>query len=187
MPVHGRKVYYAASVRRLIARNDTCCGTLASPAIDIVFKLRLSMTPISPDQPAKISVADFNQLLQEQHPFAAILDIEVMSIGCGIATLHLPERGSHQRLGGIIAGPMLMGLADLALYAAIVGATGNPQAVTASLSINFLRGAPPGGILAHAHIRKIGRLASGDVLLVPIAGGDAVAQVISTWSLPRDP
>lgn len=144
------------------------------------------MTLISPDHPARISVAEFNQLLQEQHPFASILDIEVMDIGCGTATLRLPERNSHQRLGGIIAGPMLMGLADLALYAAIVGATGNPQAVTASLSINFLRGAPPGGILAHAHIRKIGRLASGDVLLVPAAGGDPVAQVISTWSLPRN-
>lgn len=144
------------------------------------------MTLTLPDNPARITVDEFNQLLKDQHPFASILDIEVLEIGCGTATLCLPERGSHQRLGGIIAGPMLMGLADLALYAAVVGATGNPQAVTASLSINFLRGAPPGGVLAHAHIRKVGRLASGDVLLVPAAGGDAVAQVISTWSLPRN-
>ncbi|MGP1614647.1 MAG: PaaI family thioesterase [Pollutimonas bauzanensis] len=143
------------------------------------------MKPTSQDTPARITVADFNQLLADQHPFASLLEIEIVAIGFGTATLRLPERSSHQRLGGIIAGPMLMGLADLALYAAIVGATGNPQAVTASLSINFLRGTPAGGVLAHATILKTGRLACGDVLLVPAAGGDPVAQAISTWSLPR--
>lgn len=143
------------------------------------------MKPIQPDTPACITVAGFNQLLADQHPFASLLEIEIVAIGFGTSTLRLPDRSSHQRLGGIIAGPMLMGLADLALYAAIVGATGNPQAVTASLSINFLRKAPPGGVLAHANILKTGRLVSGDVLLVPAAGGDPVAQAISTWSVPR--
>ncbi|NYT64089.1 PaaI family thioesterase [Alcaligenaceae bacterium] len=144
------------------------------------------MNPKSSDPAARITVAGFNQMLADQHPFASTLGIEIIDIGFGTATLLLPDRSSHQRLGGIIAGPMLMGLSDLALYAAIVGATGNSQAVTASLSINFLRGAPPGGILAHASILKTGRLAAGDVLLVPAAGGDPVAQVISTWSLPRN-
>src|SRR3546814_17518647 len=80
---------------------------------------------------------------------------------------------------------MLMGLADLALYAAIVGGTGNRDAVTASLSINFLRKTPPGGVLAHANILKTGRMAAGEVLLVPEAGGSPVAKAISTWALPR--
>lgn len=144
------------------------------------------MKPTPQNTSSRITVADFNQLLADQHPFASILEIEIVDIGFGTAVLRLPDRSSHQRLGGIIAGPMLMGLADLALYAAVVGATGNTQAVTASLSINFLRGAPPGGILAHASILKTGRLVSGDVLLVPAAGGDPVAQAISTWSLPRN-
>ena len=85
----------------------------------------------------------------------------------------------------MIAGPMLMGLADLALYAAVVGASGNADAVTASLSMNFLRKAPAGGVTAHAKILKTGRMAAGEVLLVPTAGGEPVAQAISTWSLPR--
>jgi uncharacterized protein (TIGR00369 family) len=132
-----------------------------------------------------ITVDAFRRLLEEQHPFAAILQINVLEIGHGTATLQLPERTTHQRLGGTIAGPMLMGLADLALYAAIVGATGNTQAVTASLTINFMRKAPAGAILAHARILKTGRLAAGDVLLTPAVGGDPVAQVVSTWTLPR--
>ncbi|HUH58768.1 MAG TPA: PaaI family thioesterase [Candidimonas sp.] len=144
------------------------------------------MNPAALDTPAKITVNDFNKLLADQHPFAAMLEIEVLEIGFGTSVLLLPERLSHQRLGGIIAGPMLMGLADLALYAAVVGATGNPQAVTASLSINFLRKTPPGGVLARTRILKTGRLASGEVQLLPARGGDPVAHVISTWSVPRN-
>lgn len=143
------------------------------------------MTTLETNQTAKITVAQFQALLDTHHPFAAILNAEIVDIGHGTASLKLPPNSSHERLGGIIAGPMLMGLADLALYAAVVGATGNPEAVTASLSINFLRKTPPGGVLAHATILKTGRLAAGEVLLVPANGGPAVAQAISTWSLPR--
>jgi uncharacterized protein (TIGR00369 family) len=145
------------------------------------------MTTSVDNGPPKISVEKFKQHLDEQHPFAAILGIEVLEIGAGSSVLRLPERDAHKRLGGTIAGPMLMGLADLALYAAIVGATGNTQAVTASLTINFLRRTPPGGILAKAHILKTGRLTAGEVLLIPENGGEPVAQIVSTWSLPAKP
>lgn len=144
-----------------------------------------AMTAITPDATPMITVERFKQHLKEQHPFASVLDIEVLEIGYGSSLLLLPDRSAHQRLGGMIAGPMLMGLADLALYAAIVGATGNTAAVTASLSINFLRKAPPGGVLAHANILKTGRLAAGEVSLTPRQGGEPVAHAISTWSLPR--
>lgn len=132
----------------------------------------------------RITVAEFTQLLEREHPFAAVLGLDVLEIGHGTALLRLPDRDDHKRLGGIVAGPMLMGLADLALYAAVVGATGDTHAVTASLTINFMRKAPAGGILAHARILKTGRLTAGEVLLTPTEGGDAVAQVVSTWTLP---
>jgi uncharacterized protein (TIGR00369 family) len=144
----------------------------------------IALTAPEPAAPL-ISVADFRDLLDRQHPFSASLGAEVLDIGHGRATLRLPPDPGNQRLGGIVAGPMLMGLADLALYAAVVGATGNPEAVTASLTIHFLRGAPAGGILAHATLLKTGRMTAGQVLLVPEEGGEPVAQVISTWSVPR--
>ncbi len=140
---------------------------------------------MTPDLAPKITISDFNQLLQSHHPFASVLGVDILEIGHGTALLLLPDSSAHQRQGGMVAGPMLMGLADLALYAAIVGATGNANAVTASLSMNFLRKTPPGGVLARASILKTGRLAAGEVLLEPAAGGDPVAQAISTWSLPR--
>ncbi len=132
-----------------------------------------------------ITVEEFRNLLERLHPFAAVLGIEVQEIRYGQATLRLPPSPDNQRLGGIVAGPMLMGLADLALYAAVVSATGIPEAVTASLTIHFLRGAPAGGVLAQARILKTGRMTAGEVLLLPESGGEPVAQVMSTWSVPR--
>lgn len=142
------------------------------------------MSPASHAAPMT-TVEEFRRLLDSQHPFASVLGVEILEIGHGTAVLELPERPAHQRLGGMIAGPMLMGLADLALYAAIMGSTGNPEAVTASLSINFIRKAPPGGVTARARILKTGRMAAGEVLMLPSGGGEPVAQAISTWSVPR--
>ncbi|WP_322995478.1 PaaI family thioesterase [Castellaniella sp.] len=143
----------------------------------------------APDQEAApashITLEEFRDLLTRLHPFAAALGIEIQDIRHGQATLRLPPNPANQRLGGIVAGPMLMGLADLALYAAVVSATGVPESVTASLTINFLRGAPAGGIIAQARVLKTGRMTAGEVLLLPEGGGEPVAQVISTWSVPR--
>ena len=133
---------------------------------------------------ARISLDEFRELLDRLHPFAAVLGIEALEIRYGQATLRLPPNPAHQRLGGIVAGPMLMGLADLALYAAVLGATGVAESVTASLTINFLRGAPAGGIIAQARILKTGRMTAGEVLLSPEGGGEPVAQAVSTWSVP---
>lgn len=143
------------------------------------------MIPDADSLPARISVADFQRLLREQHPFAQLLGIEITAIGHGTAHAVLPASDGHQRLGGIVAGPMLMGLADLALYAAVVGATGQAEAVTASLTINFLRKSPPGAVHAQARLLKAGRLSAGEVLLYAGQGGEPVAHVVSTWSVPR--
>jgi uncharacterized protein (TIGR00369 family) len=134
---------------------------------------------------SRISLQDFLALLEEHHPFAKFLGIEVREIGFGCATLALPPNPDFQRLGGIIAGPMLMGLADLAMYSAVVGATGNQEAVTSSLTMNFLRKSPSGVILAHAKVLKTGRLCAGDVILTAEGSTEVIAHSISTWSLPR--
>lgn len=140
------------------------------------------MTPST--SPPRISVADFRRLLAEQHPFAEVLGVQITDIGYGTARAILPARDAHQRLGGIVAGPMLMGLADLALYAAVVGATGQAGAVTASLTINFLRKSPAGAVVAEARLLKTGRLAAGEVMLHGERATDPVAHIVSTWSVP---
>lgn len=146
--------------------------------------MTLKSPALHPPAP-RISLEDFLKLLDTHHPFAKILGIQILEIGYGTATLALPPNPDFQRLGGIVAGPMLMGLADLAMYAAVVGATGNPEAVTSSLTMNFLRKSPPGVVLAHARVLKTGRLCAGDVTLTAEGGTEALAHSVSTWSLPR--
>ena len=132
-----------------------------------------------------ISLADFRLLLAEQHPSSLLLGIEGQRSGRGTARAVLPARDSHQRLGGIVAGPMLMGLADLAMYAAVVGATGQAHAVTASLTINFLRKSPAGAIHAEARLLKVGRLSAGEVILTAAGSDEPLAHIVSTWSVPK--
>ncbi len=133
-----------------------------------------------------ISLDDFINLLDAHHPFAKLLGIQIREIGFGTATLALPPNPDFQRLGGIVAGPMLMGMADLAMYAAVVGATGNTEAVTSSLTMNFLRKSPPGVVIAHAKVLKTGRLCAGEVTLTSEGSTDPLAHSISTWSLPSN-
>lgn len=132
-----------------------------------------------------ISLADFHILLADQHPFSMLLGIDVLRIGHGTARAVLPARDAHQRLGGIVAGPMLMGLADLTMYAAVVGATGQAHAVTASLTINFLRKSPAGAIYADARLLKVGRLSAGEVILTGEGSDEPLAHIVSTWSVPK--
>jgi len=141
--------------------------------------------PVSQHQPSKMAIADFNALIDTHHPFAKVLGFKVLEMNDGHARVSLHPGEDHQRLGGIVAGPMLMGLADFAAYAALFGSTGNAEAVTASLTINFLRKSPPGEIIAEATVLKLGRLSAVDVSLIAGNTGDILAHSVSTWSLPK--
>src|SRR3546814_20665459 len=93
---------------------------------------------MDPDTP-RSTIAEFEQLLESHHPFASVLGIDILAIGAGKSVLRLPDSSSHPRLGGLVAGPMLLGSAALALYAALVGGTGHPHAVSANLRIQHGR------------------------------------------------
>lgn len=100
---------------------------------------------------------------------------------------------SHQigrdelRPGGTVSGPVLMGVADVALYVAILGEIGMvPLAVTTSLNINFLRKpSAQARIIGECKLMKVGRtLAVGEVWLYSEGSPDPVAHVVGTYSIP---
>ena len=132
---------------------------------------RHAESPTHPQAP-RITLKEFLALIEAHHPFARMLGIEILEIGFGTARLALPPN------------PEFQGLADLALYAAVVGATGNAEAVTSSLTINFLRKSPPGIIYADARVLKTGRLCAGDVTITAEGSSEALAHSVSTWALP---
>jgi uncharacterized protein (TIGR00369 family) len=110
----------------------------------------------------------------------------VAAAGEGAAVVRLEADGQHLRPGGTVSGPALMGLADIAAYAAILSAVGEvPLAVTTSFSINFLRKPEPGAILAEARLLKLGkRLAVCEVELRATDAAELCAHAVATYSMP---
>ena len=68
----------------------------------------------------------------------------VDEVGNASATVRHHVGTAELRPGGTVSGPVLMAVADVALYVALLGEIGIvPLAVTTSLSINFLRKPSP--------------------------------------------
>jgi uncharacterized protein (TIGR00369 family) len=135
---------------------------------------------------SRITAAQFEAIMREQLPFAQAMGPEVVELTAERAVFRLPYKSDFLRPGGTIGGPLLMALADLALYGAVMAALGPVvQAVTTSLTINFLRLPPPADITAQARLIKVGkRLAVGTVELFSAEDPDMVAHVTGTYSLP---
>lgn len=91
------------------------------------------------------------------------------------------------RPGGTIAGPVLMSMADTALYMLVLRnlGLGAAKAVTSNLNMSFLRRPPAADLLAHGRLLKLGRrLAVGEVSLVSEGQHGPVAHAVVTYALP---
>ncbi|MEM6582088.1 MAG: PaaI family thioesterase [Pseudomonadota bacterium] len=112
----------------------------------------------------------------------------IEAVGQQSATVRHPVGHSELRPGGTVSGPVMMEVADLALYVAILGEIGIvPLAVTTNLSINFLRKpAAHSDILGVCTLIKVGKtLATGDVYLYSDRDERPVAHAVGTYALPR--
>lgn len=106
------------------------------------------------------------------------------------------QRGSivrHQigvdelRPGGTVSGPVLMTVADVAIYVAILGQIGLVAlAVTTSLNINFLsKPASDRDIIGVCKLIKVGKnLVVGEVTLYSEGLDEPVAHAVGTYSIP---
>lgn len=135
-----------------------------------------------------VTVPELEAFLAREFPqaFGPGCPHSVVSLGPRMATVRLEAGEEQLRPGGTISGPAMMGLADVAVYVALLGQIGLvPLAVTTNLSINFLRKPPPGELFADARIIKLGkRLAVGDVGLRGAESADLVAHCVATYSIP---
>ncbi len=93
----------------------------------------------------------------------------------------------HLRPGGTISGPSMFGLADVAVYLAVLSRIGpEALAVTTNSSFDFMR-KPDGDrdMIADCRLLKLGRvLAVGDVLLYSEGQEAPVARATLTYSIP---
>ncbi|MFT5893751.1 MAG: hypothetical protein ACI8VW_000617 [bacterium] len=135
-----------------------------------------------------MSADEFREILDERLPFGEMMGLSVDYFQSDHVRLRAVYNERFLRPGGTIAGPVMMGLADAALYALVLSRIGPVElAVTTTLSINFLRRPAPGDVIADARMLKLGkRLAVGEVSLFSELGGldDPVAHVTGTYSIP---
>ena len=131
--------------------------------------------------PTSIEIADF---LRTEFPQTKCT---VESVGGFCATVRHPVGEAELRPGGTVSGPVLMAVADVALYVAIMGEIGIvPLVVSTNLSINFMRKpAATADIIAVCKLMKVGKsLAVGEVSLYSEGFAEPVAHAVGTYSIP---
>ena len=112
----------------------------------------------------------------------------VMDVSNASATVRRRIGESELRPGRTVSGPVLMEVADCALYVAILGEIGIvPLTVTTSLNVNFLRKpAADKDIIGVCKLLKVGKsLAVGEVSLYSEGSDVPVAHAVGTYSIPR--
>jgi uncharacterized protein (TIGR00369 family) len=136
--------------------------------------------------PPAISKNEMEALIRDGVPLVGAFGIAITALCAGSIKLSLPYKGDFVRPGGTVTGPVMFGLADVALYGAVLSLIGRVElAVTTSMTINFLRRPPPVTMTAEGRILKLGkRLAYGEVLLFSDGEPEPVAHATGTYSIP---
>lgn len=133
---------------------------------------------MTPDELNAFFQQAFNDEREQRH---VIEHVEL-----GLVRLRTPYEESSLRPGGTISGPVIMSLADAAMYALVLAHIGPVGlAVTTSLNMNFLRKPGPGELVADARMLKLGkRLAVGEVTIYSADTPEPVAHATITYSIP---
>lgn len=101
--------------------------------------------------------------------------------------MRLLVNDSHLRPGGTVSGPSMFSLADVSVYAMVLGMIGRQAlTVTTNCSIDFMRKPKAGkDLIATGKLLKLGRLlAVGDVLLQSDGEDEIVARATLTYAIP---
>lgn len=130
--------------------------------------------------------ADLGNFLTTTFPEVAG-DFAVEAVTTDGLVLRMRVGPHHLRPGGTVSGPAMFGLADVAVYLALLSRIGPVAlAVTTSASIDFLRKPrPDADLLGTARLLKLGRrLAVGDVLIRADGSDAPVARAALTYAIP---
>ncbi|HET9691712.1 MAG TPA: PaaI family thioesterase [Acidimicrobiales bacterium] len=149
--------------------------------------------PPTPTIPPPVMTADeLQSFLAEVWTAAVSPTYRVREVTASGAVLALPVAAEHERPGGTVSGPTMMGLADAAAWLATLSRVGPVAlAVTSNLTIHFLAKPPLGGeLLADASLLRLGPRSSVSDVRVTSATGDGageatlVAAATVAYSIP---
>ncbi|GHA61099.1 PaaI family thioesterase [Pontibacter akesuensis] len=113
--------------------------------------------------------------------------VTVEAVGGKAATVRHKIGTAELRPGGTVSGPVMMAVADVALYVAILGEIGlEALTVTTNLNINFLRKpSATHDIIGKCTLMKLGKkLVVGEVTIYSEGREEPVAHAVGTYSIP---
>lgn len=112
--------------------------------------------------------------------------MEIESVGPNTSRIRMRLTEHNTRPGGTISGPAMFTLADLAIYAALLGRLGSAAipSVTSNLNITFLLRPPARDVIAEARLVRVGRrLAYAEVALYSDGGTEMIAHATGTYAI----
>jgi uncharacterized protein (TIGR00369 family) len=137
-------------------------------------------------QPSKVAAPEFEAVLARTIPIAELFRFQVECLESGYARLRVSYESRQLRAGGTISGPIIMTLADTALYGMVLSLLGMELlAVTVNLNVQFLRKPRQADLVAEATLLKHGRrLIVGQVLVYSDGEAEPVAHVTGSYAVP---
>ena len=135
----------------------------------------------------RLTAAEVNAFLTGSFADSQDLNNGVVELEPGRARVIRPAAVLSLRPGGVISGPSMMSLADVAVYALVLAHIGIvPMAVTTSLTIHFLRPAKPGDLVADALLLRLGkRIATAEVRLWTEGPDRIAAHATVAYAIPQ--
>lgn len=134
-----------------------------------------------------VTVEAVNAFAATELPFTRAFGFSCEWLGDGEAIARWRFSPQWTRPVDFVCGPVMMGLADLAVYFAVFTKVGiTPLALTNELKTNFLRPAAGRDLLAHARIPKLGRRIAFAVVDISEEGDPErlVAHATASYVLP---
>jgi len=133
-----------------------------------------------------ITADDFNHVITAFPWFGQWIGIKATEITGRSAKVRLEIRPEFLRHGGTVSGPVVMAMADVAMYAAIMGAVANGErAVTSDMTMHFMRRPAGSALTAEARILRRGKRSMVCVVDVYVEGqGESVCHVVGSYALP---
>ena len=133
-----------------------------------------------------ITAEEFNRAITAYPWFGQWIGIEATEITAQSAKVRLEIRPEFLRHGGTVSGPVVMAMADVAMYAAIMGAVANGErAVTSDMTMHFMRRPAGAALTAEARILRRGKRTVVCTVDVYVEGqGESVCHVVGSYALP---
>jgi len=107
--------------------------------------------------PLTVTEEELSRILRASS-FAKVYGFKLESFASGECTLVIPFRPDFERPGGIVAGPIFMAAADVAMWMAIMTHLGKDAlTVTTELNTSFLSPAKEEDVHCTARVLKLGK------------------------------